>query len=361
MPDTAGDGFCQIAGTSLNLRGFAAQVLTMQPVDNWCLASALERLGRFQEILERMPKSPDDCALARIYMGRVAEVANDRRVNVDRRVQAMYYLGDFAGMHRLSETAQMTADLEIYAGRFDEYLARHPRDELGVKYAGLTPRAFSMVLAGRYDDVLAQYTFVSGRVWALAKLGRFDEALSTAGNNLQSVECVAAVAARSGRRDLLSGILRRALVVASVDFDGMGSIETPFWLALALLQAGNGDIAGARALCATMASDADRSCWSQRPWFFGSYILGRIDDAAFLAQPYRLQAAAMLLLAQGLRLDLAGDAHAAVLRYQALMALPFWQRDLDLPLSQILCWRVEQAGLPVPPAGRIDFIGFCGH
>ncbi len=99
----------------------------------------------------------------------------------------------------------------------------------------------------------------------------------------------------------------------------------------------------------------------QRPWCMGAYALGRIDDHAFLAQPFQLQVNAMLQLARALRLDCAGQTLEAAKLYQAVMQLPFWQRDLGEPLNQALVWRLRLAGLSVPEQCRIGYLGYDGR
>ena len=87
----------------------------------------------------------------------------------------------------------------------------------------------------------------------------------------------------------------------------------------------------------------DQARWNnrQRPWYVARYLLGEIDEATFLAQPFALQADADLALLQAVHADHAGDPGAAD-AYRRWLALPSWRRNLFAPTIEdaFVSWRL---------------------
>jgi hypothetical protein len=319
--------------------------------------SALVELGQTEEAARR---GADHGARvpALIDLGRLREVADDELVGIDDRMQALFYLGDFAGMRRLSPDHQLVADLAIYEGRSAEYLAAHPVDQFSTDY-GETPRLAAMILAGEAEAAFAEYRNDHARSLCLAALGRFDEAVATAPQAVDAPLLAAVARAKEGGRPDMERFLAIARERAEADLAERGRCSPDAFFTAALLQAGVGDAAGARATLEAIATERHRRFNGQRHWHIAGYALGRIQDAEFLAQPIRLQIDTALLLAQGLRLDLAGDRAGAAERYCALLAEEFWRRTLTRGTFTALVWRVQSAGLTVPEGARVCSVPFC--
>lgn len=80
----------------------------------------------------------------------------------------------------------------------------------------------------------------------------------------------------------------------------------------------------------------------QRPWHLARWLLGELDDAAFLAQPHPFATAHWLILGRAMRADAADDAGAAAL-YREWLALPRHTREGDIVIERFAAWRATLA------------------
>jgi hypothetical protein len=94
---------------------------------------------------------------------------------------------------------------------------------------------------------------------------------------------------------------------------------------------------------ALAALRATRWASDQHPWHDAGFLLGEIDEAAYLAQPHHLYAPADLLLLRGIRQDRAGAQAAAAADYRAWLALPWWRRGPQPEATEegYVRWRLD--------------------
>jgi hypothetical protein len=85
-----------------------------------------------------------------------------------------------------------------------------------------------------------------------------------------------------------------------------------------------------------------REDYTQRLSWCGRRLLGEVDDAGFLAQPYRLGADARLLLLQAMAAERRGDRAAAAASWRAWLELPRWRRGVlpDPALEAVAARRI---------------------
>lgn len=130
--------------------------------------------------------------------------------------------------------------------------------------------------------------------------------------------------------------------------------DEQLWLAHLLLRPFIAEAAGEQgAFDRGLQEVASRNRWhfTQRPWHCAQYILGRSDDAAFLAQPRSGNAPPLLALCQALRAERAGDRAAARAAYAAFLALPPHRRCLhqwyrDPVAERFAAWRLQALAQP---------------
>jgi hypothetical protein len=353
------DEFSEASCSVLFQHGFLHQILDLPHPSRYSVGLVLLEFGRIAEIPARCPHDPEAAAWALSAQGHLREVADDLQMPINYRLEALYHLGDLEAMRRLAPTHQMVTDLELYTGHFQEYLAAHPVDPYGADF-GESPCVVALLATGRAEEVLRDYRHFHARGLALCALGRPAEAVPLPQWPWLTTQ-IAVTAAEQGdlplaQRELawLEGNRRsRVAVGAQIDWED--------WIGSALIQGGLGDREAERATLQSAHAEAARETGSQRAWHLAGYALAALDDAGFLAQPYRLQADSFLLLARGLRADLAGDAAAAAADYRALLALPFWKRDLRDPLFYPLAWRVRAAGLTIPDQATTGYLGYLGR
>ncbi|MBA2482448.1 MAG: hypothetical protein H0V44_17430 [Planctomycetes bacterium] len=105
------------------------------------------------------------------------------------------------------------------------------------------------------------------------------------------------------------------------------------------------ELSGDRGAMARACADTRSRCryvYEQHPWYCASYLADVIDEAAFLAQPYGLHARAELLICRAIRQELSGRGTEALADYRAYLALPLWQRsvEVDPTTERFAQWRV---------------------
>jgi hypothetical protein len=121
------------------------------------------------------------------------------------------------------------------------------------------------------------------------------------------------------------------------------------WISKLLLEPMIAHIAGdEQAMPRALADLATIHRWQflQQPWYAGEYLSGRIDEAAFLAQPCVANSDQILAVCRGLRCELQGDHLGALTAYRDFLerpphqrALLGWLRD---PIAEVFIhWRVE--------------------
>ena len=80
----------------------------------------------------------------------------------------------------------------------------------------------------------------------------------------------------------------------------------------------------------------------QHSWHDAAFLLGRIGDPEFLAQPHGLFASADIHLLRAIRSDVAGRPQEALPEYRAWQAVPAWQRseNPEPTIDRFVAWRI---------------------
>jgi len=81
----------------------------------------------------------------------------------------------------------------------------------------------------------------------------------------------------------------------------------------------------------------------QVPYHWLSFIIGRIDETQFLAQPCKLYATPNLLLAKGIRAEVEGKGDEALAFYGQFDALPSSLKPVETPFPSFFArWRIRE-------------------
>lgn len=345
----------------------ARDLLPGEPTVDSAAARALNALGRWQETLDRYPHLADAATRALIALGRSDEVTArypDARQHLGRALLEQGRFGQVLDelphdpwsriwiLHAQGRHAEALAYVEslridtgaqlLRLGLVEEALAAAP--------AGSTSRFLALHRLGRVAELVAELDErpSSEGVPALLRARLYERALeltppSAAGRMAQAhlgrwatalerhdptaaEAALAAAGARPLARDLDDSWFARLVLV-----DAIRHRTDP------------------AAFAAAMHALAGRGPgWlAQRPWHAARYLLGAIDEAAFLAQPARDHAPAALLALRGVRAELADDRAAALAAYRAYLALPLHERcwdtvDGDAITDHLLEWRVSE-------------------
>ncbi len=309
----------------------------------------LEDLGLFRDIVERYPPRSTTVGIALIKMGKydeaLARFAHDPLV----KGVALMDLG------RGDESPDSYGYLQVLMDR-GEYAAVLANPGAHGEF-----RAHALVLAGRYEEVLASYRY---SIWecadALIALGRPAEiGTLEPGNGLQAVMLV-----ETGRLDevvekypheypaLYRVVLHRLVagdtVRARALLDDLDAAKVPegneylmferdiFPSALRMITGETSD--GPGAFAKTLATPF--RC-RQRMWHLASFIAGTIDEPAFEAQPYRYLAKERLLFARALRADCHHQRDEASRDYLAYSRLPCFRSYANTFEREFVRWRID--------------------
>lgn len=312
---------------------------------------------------------------------------------------ALFALGDYEGVvRRFPEQVSIAAEALLRLGRPEEVLARYAdrRFQVGVTYAAM----------GRIDDLRAMQPPMLWLIDYVEKehqepLTDFDreaaiQVLEEAHGSLQqrisdacrldriadamrlceepsikaSSEVIAAYLLANRPEALVARFPDWTLAQALADYHQAISgfmagepiraitVEEPrtgwfgdrqLWFARLLITPFLAELTGETgAMDAALARIVEQHRWhfNQAPWHCAEYLAGRIDEEAFLAQPYRRNAPPLLLICQGLRADRAGEVAAAWAAYAEFLALPAHLRCLhgttrDPVVELFVQWRLQ--------------------
>ena len=275
--------------------------------------------------------------------GKLEEVAGSERAFSHTRSMCLARLGDWQRLAAIDARSIWFMVNHLATPQdFDRAIDSIPLSRLEASF-GVTTRLTMLLMRGRAAEVLRDYRSDSARAVAMCALGRFDEAIAFVPyDDVVRIACA--------QDALAHGRIARALELVdqryptAYDHFHFDSVFMPY----ALLYCWCGAPERARAMLTAELAVKERG--EQRPWHAASYVLGRIDEAAFRAQPSQLDIATDLELCRALRCELAGDRAGADAAYGRLIAMPLWQRDSGYGTSTILRWRAELAHLPLPPA-----------
>lgn len=217
-------------------------------------------------------------------------------------------------------------------------------------------RLYGLVCAGRLQQAIAEHPRVHERAMVFRLLGRWDEALAAAGTDSREI---AATWIASGRAQVsvertprtLPGYRHWAMCALAVDAFRRGDVaearawflrsdERVFdhrwahaWMARFIIRPFIEDDSPDRSRFRRALADsrARRMMYAQRLWYAASFVLGDLDEAAFMAQPCAGDARAILPLCAGIRAELAGETAAAIRRYASYLAVEPWLRGVEGP------------------------------
>lgn len=323
------------------------------------VANLLLALGRYQQVLSDHPRERRACIGALLALGRADEAEKAGWLVPMDRVTICLMRGAYRQLATMPEAPVYHRAFALCkAGAAAEVVgdaAEHPAKLYLGKAAELVanPKLFggmvreALVCLGRLEEAAGDG--LPGREGsghdpvALALLGRIAEAEAVLGQPRHDLRLIAALA--SGDREAAKRA--RAGVVPPTDRSGSagwfsGMVLGPFADRLA------GDPGPLDASLKTMA-DGWAGVYADRARIFAAAVLGRIDDAAVLAQPTASESAAWRALAAGLRAELAGDQAQALRGYAAFQALPMSSRLLfenvpDPAIENFVAWRLRALG-----------------
>lgn len=316
----------------------------------WLGADMLLAIGAWEEVLRRFPDEHRPVALALLSLGRADEVLAAPWSLSHERVWARMAVGDLAGALQSADTHR---DGRIYAlckaGRAEEALLLG-----GAEYPAL-------LYLGRTDELLAQPRFASrhaefhllagrteeaaaaGSMQARILLGRFEEA-ERAGFDVRFPRLV---------RLLADGRIAEARELRPQVTGNRDAQQHAVWfgqsVGLGLVDAALGDTAALRTALQRGATQ-DRM-WGGRQALVCRAVLDPAADAGLAAMAWRTEAVAWGRIALAIRAELASDRTAAFTAWREYAALPCEQRllhghGLNLEVEAVAAWRIAELQRP---------------
>jgi hypothetical protein len=290
----------------------------------------LHTMARFDEVRERFGRFPALVQDALYYSGR----HDDELIAAKSpsRFQILLQRGDADGAHEVARTDDERAIALMVAGRFDDALRL------------ATPRGAvwseALYELGRYQEVLDS-TDKGWQARALARLGRFDEATNLIAE-VQTSYLVALLRRRVGQ------VRESDAMIADIEQNAVFALSTqgewfPRFIMPAVLAVAEGREHDLRAILDPVLADRRWTDY-QQVWFAGQFVTGRIDEAAFRAQPMGRWVDYRLALLRGIAADCRGEREAALAGYRACLALPFWVRRSHLLEAAYIELRIAALG-----------------
>ncbi|MBA3708643.1 MAG: hypothetical protein H0W83_07490, partial [Planctomycetes bacterium] len=310
--------------TALNALGRFDEVFSRFSIYPVQISEALTRQGRYEEVLERYPDKPDIAADALYAMGRGLEI-------VER--------------YRICPSSWKWTLLET--GRIDEFVAIAPNDTQ------------SLFMSGRLDE-LARLGDVSalialGRVAEVPEKDRLDSSYLIATNQHELATSMYGQDAISGWYVRFANGLERWIGGDRAGAEQLWEMDrttelvdngpyTLYYLLLPFIHELGGDHQAIARMRAWVERPDRRWAYGQKPRFLLRYVCGEIDDAEFLAHPYRALAEAHLLLCRAIVAERAGRPVEAAQAYHAFQALPPWKRyyGVDPATDRFIRWRIAE-------------------
>ena len=304
-------------------------------------------MGMYQRLLDEYPDQFYEHNLAAYSMGRVDLI--DGRFQPDLYYRGLLYTG------HTEEALKGPADPELSS----RALALQGRTDEAIAVPGLENTLRDMILcnAGRTKEVSAKNVALARLAEGVSseqtRAGPIDWAQDMA-TNLQAMQlwrnhqhALALSTFRSRLFHPYYGALMLFVRVSDYSFNAFG---VPFLRSLDGSQ-------GAFEQACREAKTRYQSYYQQQLCYQASYLLGEIDDATFLQQPWKIYVQAQLKLMQALRADHLGHQEQAISAYTAWQALPSYTRD-DFPNPvwiEFVRWRLaslrgESDAPPTPSA-----------
>lgn len=329
-------------------RHFADQAFTDRVA-----AEVLQRMGAYEEILARFPGQRRQQVFALISLGRANEAIArfpDQRGSL---VSAYHDTGRWREVAVAIPEFSDASNRLFEEGRFGEI---DPRSgDAWNPYGG-----YALIACGQLDAALAIWPD-NDRIARVVQLHRGDFASVAAqhphlaeghlgqgdgesalahsdGAEARAWHALTA-AARGDQRSAAEHFAAHARFQERAYNRRVGAVAgwmEPFW------RETQGEAGAFRAACRYLR---DTARWNdrQRTWHRAVFLLGEIDDAAFLAQPLGQWAPAELILLRAVRADQADDRAAARAGYHEWLALPTWARGHTTPMAEdaFVAWRLQ--------------------
>lgn len=319
FPEDSASSFLA-SGLLLRLGRFA-EVATAVPDDRRGRSQAFLALGRARELLAGDWARPDERIAARIQLGELAVVADDRLAGPEHRALAWCKLGRWP--EALAATGPFPALL--YAGRAAELL-----DD------GFTPaqRAVALLALGRVEEAAALDS-----PCALMLLGRIAEA-ETALKRPQPI--MRLVDALSRGAPLPAGA--QTMLKPISDFRSPSEWVRDL-LTIPLIERHLGDAAAPRNAAGLVARER-KHVHGGRGALVAAVALGQAGREAVAASPWHSESDALLAVALALQAELSEDCAAARAGWRAYLELPVAARLLDnhqphAELELLARWRAD--------------------
>ncbi len=328
-------------------------------ISDFSCADALAKLGRDQEIIDRYPGLlfPRTGAQTRLCL--FDDLLHDYADYPERCEAALFLSGRFTELLTRYPDNGFKYEALINAGRFSEAdKLPAPRDL----------RALQLLMSGRIEEAVAppvcywqqiallgqghydQVSMPEAKLYALLLERDFARVVAEAPNSDQADYarmCQAVDAAIAGNRDPLRTYTGR------VQLPHVGPSEREHLLLLFITRAILDLTEHSHTLDelsrAFLTTQAGHWMECQAGYYCAELLTGRIDVAAFRAQPFQLAMAGDTELMAGLVADLAGRADEALAHYRAWTTLPFWQRDrhaVDCIPADFTAWRIAVLSRP---------------
>ncbi len=351
-------GLSSAATTALRMLGRGLEIPALYPENREAAAEALLELGRLDEVAENYPDQRRQWLLAMLRAGRAAKVLEMFPENRSMCAQAMLSLGRFDEVVRdYPEQQQQAAGALLQQRLFDNVLQDYPESQqecawallhadrapgaVAANYPGQRQiAATELLLQGNFADVIHLYPEqreLCGMALLLdagpqEALRRYPEQhrvrlLGRAGRALKDFN-----SARAKSADLALAEFSAA-IASGIDPDAAPLLPLLRWL----LKDRESSLAEAYGITLQAGQrDADM----QRQSYTMEFILGKISEAEFMAQPAKLGAISRLILAKAIKTEITLAQAEAGKLYREYLDRPPRRRGLT-PLTDLFVrWRL---------------------
>jgi hypothetical protein len=323
-------------------------------------ADALLRLDRGRELIAMVPSMRLQVSNALIFQGSLREVLEDYRDCTWPYERALWLSGEF--IHHMPSDSQFT-QMQVLCelGRLDYALTlaccqgvdRAPvlirlgrLDEAAVLQINGSEQAVIAAFRGRLDLIPASSPVLKALFSGHPELVDLSRAPPV--NRAQALIALRLRSAIAGDARALSGPAADGALERIQELDDLMPDDETYrvhaWLRslFPLLRAIGGDQQALIEVDAALHA-RERLIGLQRYAWDDDLIMGRVDRAAYLAQPSRIFAEARAHLLCGLIAELRHQTEAARTDYRAYLAMPAWQRSSspDPALEELVSWRLR--------------------
>ncbi len=320
-----------IAGDVLRSMGDGSDVIANFPRQSLTYQSALAEAGRFTDVLELAPPGSPARAWALVGLGRHDEVLADAFYPEDIKWELYAQRGDLPKLleNRALVPSQWAKTL-LLAGRYDEVIDQSPDPKT---------LAAALVALGRAKEIESRTNDMIAVSRGLVELREYDQLTSRFPIAYENLYLAA-------ERQWFAGDLAAAgKLLADLDRS-----QAP--LEISDIMFGRYVFPGVIKLISGTSTDPavefeplivrSRGWYQQQLWHQLSYIAGKIDDRQFLAQPDHNLVEERLLLAQAIANDVRGKHDEALAAYTKFAALPCFRPSFRECDRDFVTWRIHE-------------------